>query len=253
CPTRLLYAARFLYARGRLRAAQGRLPEALDDLHECGARCQRLRLVLLSEAPWRAEAALAHLALGDADEARRLAAEHLELAREYGRPHALGMALRTSGLVAEPDSSLSVLREAVQTLERSESPLELARALADHGAALRRAGARVAARGQLERALDIAHHIGARRIGARARAELIAAGAKPRRDAITGRDALTASELRVARLAADGLTNREIAQSLFITTMTAKAHLNHVYRKLGISRRDQLPNALSGSVGEQTE
>ena len=89
----------------------------------------------------------------------------------------------------------------------------------------------------------------AHRIANQARTELIAAGAKPRRDAITGRDALTASELRVARLAADGLTNREIAQALFITTKTAKAHLSHIYRKLAISRRGQLPDALSGRLG----
>ena len=91
---------------------------------------------------------------------------------------------------------------------------------------------------------------GARRIANQARAELIAAGAKPRRDAITGRDALTAGELRVARLAAEGLTNREIAQALFITTKTAKAHLRSVYRKLEITRRGQLANALSGLLGD---
>ena len=113
-------------------------------------------------------------------------------------------------------------------LERSQSPLELSRALSDYGAALRRAGRRVQAREELKRALDLAHHLGAERIVAGARAELIAAGAKPRRDAITGRDALTDGELRVARLAAEGLTNREIAQALFITTKTAKAHLGHV-------------------------
>ena len=73
-------------------------------------------------------------------------------------------------------------------------------------------------------------------------------GATPRRDAITGRDALTAAELRVARLAAKGLTNHEIAQALFITTNTTKAHLSRIYRKLGITRRDQLEVALAGAV-----
>jgi DNA-binding CsgD family transcriptional regulator len=91
-----------------------------------------------------------------------------------------------------------------------------------------------------------AHHCGARRIANQARAELITAGAKPRRDAITGRDALTAGELRVARLAVDGLSDQEIAQALFITIKTAKAHLNRVYRKLEITRRQQLVGALSG-------
>ena len=113
--------------------------------------------------------------------------------------------------------------------------------------------ARQPAVGELERALDLAHRLGARRIAARARAELIAAGAKPRRDAITGRDALTAAELRVARLAAEGLTNREIAQALFITTKTAKAHLGRVYRKLEISRRGQLAGALAGPLDDGRE
>jgi len=138
-------------------------------------------------------------------------------------------------------------------LERSRSPLELARALSDYGAALRRAGRRVQARTQLERALDLAYHCGGRRIANHARDELIAAGAKPRRDAITGRDSLTAGELRVARLAAEGLTNREIAQALFITTKTAKAHLSRVYRKLSITRRGQLAGALTGLVDESRE
>ena len=136
----------------------------------------------------------------------------------------------------------------MQILERARAPVELARALTDHGAALRRAGQRGQARTQLERGLDLAHHWGARRIASRARAELVAAGAKPRRDAMTGRDALTASELRVARLAAEGMTNREIAQALFITTKTASAHLSRGYRKLDITRRDQLAQALAGTA-----
>ena len=103
-------------------------------------------------------------------------------------------------------------------------------------------------RTQLARGLDLAHHWRARRIASQARAELVAAGAKPRRDAITGRDALTASELRVARLAAAGGTNREIAQSLFITTKTASAHLSRVYRKLDITRRNQLAEALAAAA-----
>ena len=236
---------RFLIARGRLRFAQGRLGEALDDFLECRQRCARLGRLKLSAVPWRVDAALVHAALGDSGEARRLAGEQLELARAFGCPRALGMSLRASGLIEGGETGLELLGEAVKTLERSQSPLELARALSDYGAALRRAGRRVQARAELERALDLAHRCGARRIANQARAELIAAGAKPRRDAITGRDALTAGELRVARLAAEGLTNREIAQALFITTKTAKGHLSHVYRKLEITRRGQLANALT--------
>jgi DNA-binding CsgD family transcriptional regulator len=244
-PSRSADTVWLLVARGRLRSAQGRLQEALDDFLESGERSGRLGMSMLSAVPWRAEAAVVCGALGDLEEARRLATEQLKLARAFGRPRTLGISLRACGLVEGGEPGLELLGEAVETLERSRSPLELARALTDCGAALRRAGRRVEARVELERALDLAHHCGARRIANQARAELIAAGAKPRRDAITGRDALTAGELRVARLAADGLTNREIAQALFITTKTAKGHLSRVYHKLGITRRGQLPDALT--------
>ena len=246
--SRSINVTTFLFARGRLRAAQGRTEEALGDFLECGRRSVLLGRVSVMYH-WRSEAALAHLSLGHAREARRLAREEVELAREFGRPGALGIALRNQGLVEGGERGLALLAEAVQVLGRAQAPVELARALTDHGAALRRAGRRAQARAQLERGLDLAHHWGARRIAGRARAELVAAGAKPRREALTGRDALTASELRVARLAAEGMTNRQIAQALFITTKTAAVHLTHVYRKLGISRRGQLPGALAGRIG----
>jgi DNA-binding CsgD family transcriptional regulator len=229
-------------------AVQGRLQEALDDFVESGQRSERLGLPTLSAVAWRGEAALVHLALGNRGEARRLAGEQLELASAFGRPRTLGISLRACGLVEGGEAGLELLGEAIKTLERSQSRLELARALSDYGAGLRRAGRRVQARTELERALDLAHRLGARRIATQARTELTAAGAKPRRDAITGRDALTAGELRVARLAARGLTNREIAQALLITTKTAKAHLNRVYRKLEITRRGQLTDALTGPL-----
>ena len=251
--SRSIRVVRFLMVRGRLRGAEGRLQEALGDFLECGQRCEPLGLSIASTFPWRAEAALVQALLGDTREARRLAGEQLELARAFGRPRTLGMSLRACGLVEGGAAGLELLGEAVKTLERSQSPLELARALSDYGAALRRAGGRVQARTELERALDLAHRHGARRIASRARAELIAAGAKPRRDAITGRDALTAGELRVARLAAQGLTNREIAQALFITTKTAKGHLSRIYRKLEITRRGQLATALSGLLDAHHE
>jgi DNA-binding CsgD family transcriptional regulator len=239
---------RVLFARGRLRVAQGRLEEGLRDLLDAGHRWQRAGFVVFNAQPWREEAAVTHAAMGNAAEARRLANEQVGLARAFGRPRTLGVSLRAAGLVQGGEAGLALLNEAVQTLTGAASPLELARARSDYGAALRRAGRRVQARAELERALDLAHRVGARRIANQARTELIAAGAKPRRDAITGRDALTASELRVARLAAEGLTNREIAQALFITTRTAKAHLNHVYRKLDITRRNQIAGALTSVV-----
>jgi DNA-binding CsgD family transcriptional regulator len=256
CPdpraTNAAEVVRFLIARGQLRRAEGRLQDALEDFLECGQRCARLGRLVLSAVPWRSEAALVHGALGNTGEARRLAREEVELTSAFGCPRALGISLRACGVVEGGEAGLELLGEAVKTLERSQSPLELSRALSDHGAALRRRGRRVQARAELQRGLDLAHHCGARRIANQARRELLAAGAKPRRDAITGRDALTAAELRVARLAAEGLTNRDIAQALFITTTTAKAHLSRVYRKLGITRRAQVASALAGELDDGT-
>lgn len=234
----------FQAARGRLRAAQGRIEEGLADLLACGQHAQRIG-VIGGDRNWRSHAALAHQALGNTEQARSLATEDVALAREFGRPRAIGIALHAHGMVSTGDRRLSSLSESVDVLQRCPARLELARAKADYGAALRRAGERIRARELLERALDLAHHCGARRTAAAARAELIMLGAKPRRDAFTGRDALTPSELRVARLAAQGLANSEIAQALFITRKTASVHLTRVYRKLGITHRRQLAHAIA--------
>jgi DNA-binding CsgD family transcriptional regulator len=237
----------YLMARGRLRAAQRRHREALEDFLAAGRRCELFGIVLAGH-DWRSQAAVMQAFLGQAEQARALARAEVAIARGPGLPRQLGVALRASGLVEGGAAGRNLLAEAVSVLETSAARVETARALADYGAALRRAGQRKQARVPLERALDLAHYCGARRIAARARAELVAAGAKPRREAITGRDALTAAELRVARLAAEGETNQRIAQSLFITTKTASAHLSRVYRKLGVTRRSQLAEALNSSI-----
>ena len=104
-------------------------------------------------------------------------------------------------------------------------------------------GNRRRARELLRESLDIAHHCGAIAVARRSRHELRVAGARPRRDALRGRDALTASELRVAQMAAERMTNRTIAQALFVTQRTVELHLTNVYTKLGVSRAD-LPAAL---------
>ena len=116
--------------------------------------------------------------------------------------------------------------------------------LAELGAALRRDGQRAAARDPLARALDLAARCSARPLAARAREELRAAGARPRRPWRTGVDALTPSELRVARLAAEGRSNREIAYELYVTLKAIEGHLARAYAKLGIEGRSQLARAL---------
>ncbi|HXZ71912.1 MAG TPA: helix-turn-helix transcriptional regulator, partial [Streptosporangiaceae bacterium] len=138
------------------------------------------------------------------------------------------------------------LAEAVSLLESTPARYELALALADLGAHLRRSGRRADARAPLRRALDLAQRTGAAPLAERAKRELLAAGARPRRTAITGPDALTSAERRVASLAADGLSNRQIAQHLFITQPTVETHLRHAFQKLGITSRADLPAQLAG-------
>jgi DNA-binding CsgD family transcriptional regulator len=197
----------------------------------------------------RSTAALVRSALNEPTEARALAAEDLEAARAFGAPRGLGIALRTMALV-EPGPGIPRLRESVAALERSEARLELARSLVELGAALRRAGARREAREPLRRGRELAHALGGALVAERARVELLATGARPRRPQLVGHEALTPSERRVAAMAKDGLANREIAQALFLSPKTVEMHLSHAYRKLGIGSRTQLGRALG--QGEST-
>jgi DNA-binding CsgD family transcriptional regulator len=194
---------------------------------------------------WRSSAALALLQLGEQDEARSLAREELELARIWGAPRALGAALRAAGLVEGGEHGLALLEEAVQVLSGSPAKLEHAKARTELGAALRRANRRAEAREHLRQAVELATICGAAPVAARAESELLATGARPRRIALSGVASLTPSERRVAQMAAEGPTNREIAQALFVTQRTVEVHLTSIYRKLRISSRSQLAAALT--------
>ncbi|MFB6518060.1 helix-turn-helix transcriptional regulator [Streptomyces sp. NPDC056401] len=193
---------------------------------------------------WRSESALCLKALGRHEEAAAYAADDLRLAEQWQAPRTLGRSLRINALLHGTGEGLDLLHRAVAVLEPSPARLEYAKALADLGAALRRAGRRVQARDPLRRALDLATTCGATPLADRAREELLAAGARPRRSTLTGPHSLTPSEQRVARLAATQATNREIAQALFITPKTVEVHLGRIYRKLGITTRTQLADAL---------
>jgi DNA-binding CsgD family transcriptional regulator len=241
-----------LAARGRLRLAGLRPAVALGDLLAAGDLFARLRSPSPTTAPWRSDAALAHLALGAPAEARALAAEEVTLARAYHGPRALGIALRAAGLAEGGSRGIELLRQAVRVLDGSSARLEHARAMTDLGAALRRAGHRAESREILRPALDLAHRCAALALTERARTELIAAGGRPRRLVLSGLDSLTPGERRVAQLAAAGLSNRDIAQHLFITARTVEGHLTHAYHKLAITTREQLPAALTPPGGNAT-
>ena len=234
----------FLESRARLRLLQGRTREGLADLRELGRSYESVDGRNPAIIAWRSHAALALRTVGDEETARRLAREEVELAREWSAPRALGQSLRVAGLVEGGAGGLEMLREAVHVLAESPALLERARALADLGAALRRAGSRAEARDVLRQALDLATQCGATALAERAHGDLVAAGARPRRIATTGVESLTASERRIAEMAASGMTNREIAQALFVTPKTVEMHLHHAFRKLGISSRALLSGAL---------
>jgi DNA-binding NarL/FixJ family response regulator len=235
-------------ARGRLRLAQGRPAEALADFEACARMFSpdvwgtEMRDVGYLHA--RSGAAQALLRLGERESAIRMARAELADVRVFGAPRALGIASRVAGLAEGGERGIELLRESVTTLRDSPALLELAHSLTELGAAMRRAGRRAAAGEPLAEALELAVRCGARRLAARAREELKATGARPRRAWRAGVEALTPSELRIVRLAADGRTNREIAHELYVTLKTIEGHLSRAYTKLGIKGRAELPGVL---------
>jgi DNA-binding CsgD family transcriptional regulator len=235
---------RYLQTRARLRAAMQESEDALEDLFACGRLEQEWAICTPAFGTWRADAVPLLASFGRRDEARALAREELDRCRAFGAPGPLGISLRTLGLVEPGDSGIELLEQAVAELQRSPRRLEHALALLELGAATRRAGRRADARKPLREALELARACGAETIAVRAQDELVTAGARPRRDLVESRSNLTASELRVARMAAEGLTNREVAQALFLTENTIETHLRSVFRKLEIRSRSQLARAL---------
>ena len=223
-------SAHVLLMRGRIALEQGRPAEAAAALRATG---EYPIVDSPSVLPWRSLLALA-LAGTDPAEARALADEELERARWFGQARGLGIALRIRGLLVGGEEGMALLTEAVGVLRSSPARLELARTLYDIGATSRRAGRRSAARDPLREALELARECGSVLLAERIEDELAATGLHLRRDYLSGPEALTPAERRVADLAARGLTNREIAQALFVTVKTVGTHLGHIYDKLDL-------------------
>jgi DNA-binding CsgD family transcriptional regulator len=227
-----------------LRIETGSPERGVEELLQVGETVRLVPFDNPSSVPWRRWAAEGLRLLDRNDEARSLADEELALARRWGDPYAIGASLRVLGLVEGGKAGIGLLREAVEVLAGSEARLEHARALVDLGAALRRVNQRTEARARLREGVDLARRVGAFGLADRANDEIAASGARPRKVLQTGLDALTASERRVAQLAADGMSNKDIAQTLFVTIKTVEVHLSHAYRKLEIGSRAQLHKAL---------
>ena len=230
-------------AKLRVLLAEGRAEEALALADLAG---DRFGAIVLNPAwlPWRSARAEALHRLDRADEAQAAAADELEAARAWGAPTTVGRSLRVLGAV-RGQAGLADLEEAVALLEGTPERLELAKALAAQGTAMRLARRPTDAREPLRRALELATVCGAEPLAEHARTELHAAGVRPRREALSGVESLTPSERRVADLAAAGRTNRDVAQELFVTPKTVEVHLSNAYRKLGIRSRRELAGALA--------
>ena len=227
-------------ARAELLLAEGNWSEAIEAADDMDVTWSTNPAV----NPWRGFKAQALDALGRTDEAIDLVREELEMARAWGAPGAVGRSLRVLGTLRR-DEGIDDLREAVAVLDRSTARLERAKALLALGSALRLARRPSDAREPLRRALELAEACAADALVERARTELAAAGARPRTTAMSGVASLTASERRVTALAAEGRTNRDIAQELYVTPKTVEVHLSNAYRKLGIRSRHELAGVLA--------
>jgi DNA-binding CsgD family transcriptional regulator len=235
-----------LHARGVVRRDTGDLVGARADFEALRERMARTGLGERMMPQWRVDLALTLAAQGEPKAGRAFAAEQLRLVQASWPTHsAQGIALCALGTLTPGAAGRKLLEQAIAELERSPRQLELARALVALGSSLRRSRRRAVAREPLTRGMEIANRCGAIPLAERARDELRATGARPRRLALSGVQSLTPSELRVARLAASGATNRDIAQELYVTLPTVETHLRHVFQKLDLTSRQQIADALA--------
>ena len=240
---RVVYLA-FVDARAKLHLVLGRLEQARADLEEVSAEIEGNFFRCPAAVACRPRLALTLSALGDTFRARRLAEEEVERARGFGAARGLGLALTAAGMIADGERAEEALREAVSVLAQSSARLEYAQALVSLGGLLRRERRRGDAVAVLRQALDASAACGADALAHAARAELGVVGARPRRERVRGPESLTAGEMRVASLAAEGVTNTEIARRLVVSLRTVETHLTSTYRKLDIKGRGELTDAL---------
>lgn len=229
----LLQHINVVYARGRLKLASCHAEGALEDLLEVGRRLASREMPNPALIPWRHHAVRAYLALGNRDDAARLAHEELDLAKRWGSARVIGTALMSVGISTD---DIDVLVEAEQVLASTPHRLLHAQSLYWLGHHLRRKGRADAAAPHLRRAFELARQLSAHPLAKLAGDEIRDEG-----DQVQG---LTKQENRVARMAAQGLTNRQIAETLHLTRRTVELHLSSAYRKLGITGRAELVAAL---------
>jgi DNA-binding CsgD family transcriptional regulator len=238
-------ARQLLEQRGRLLLLSEKVDDALCDFELAERWAEQDGVDNPGATSWRSGMAAGVVAQGRPEEGLRFANDNLELASAFGAPWLVGAALVEAAAASPAAARVAHLREAVGVLESAGAPLVLANALIELGSELRRDGTRgPEAIDALSRGADLAFRCGAAGLVGRAATALRAAGARPRRLALSGLESLTPAERRVAAMASAGNTNAEIAAKLFLAEKTVEGHLASVYRKLGVRSRRQLGGLL---------
>ena len=236
---------------GLVRATHGDHEQALADYAEAG-RLMGPRGDNASIVEWRELTAWSLMSLGREDEARATAEEAVHLARRWGAPRGLGFALRTLAQTTHGDEAVGHLREALALLESADLADYAARTAIDLGARL---ATEEASRDEgvslLEGAFRYARATDVPPLARRASGLLTRHGVPVPDSGGSPLASLTPGERRVVELAAAGYTNRQIAQSLFVTVKAVEWHLSNAYRKLEVTRA-QLPDLLAQSRGESS-
>jgi DNA-binding CsgD family transcriptional regulator len=241
-PPQAAFAAWVHESTARLAAARGDHQRALLAGLEWGRRADEALVKNPALFHWRTHTGLAALHAGDSDLATELIAEELRLAEAFGAPRAIAVARRAAAALTRGQDALDLLEDAVALCRDCGARVEEAQSLLELGGAVRREGRRSDARAILHDAIALAEQVDSARIAREARAELTLAGGRPPRSRQPTE--LTASERRIAELAASGLTNRQIASQLFVSVKNVEWHLANAYRRLGIARRGELGQAL---------
>jgi DNA-binding CsgD family transcriptional regulator len=232
----------------RVQLLEGDWAGALASFDRLSAVAASVSVQNPSFVPWRVGRCTALAELGRLDEGAALADENLRLARAFGCPMTVAEALACVARFADPATQIGLLEEAITML--SGTPAELLRCnlFIELGFARHHSGDAAEARTALREGADQATRLGASRLAGVAGRGLLACGARPRRLHTSGRESLTPAEIRVVRLAAMGQTNGAIAEALFINMKTVESHLTRAYRKLGITDRAELADALGSHM-----
>jgi DNA-binding CsgD family transcriptional regulator len=230
-----------LLVRAQAKYMLGDRDGALSSLLECGRGLAEAGIRSPMLVQWWLLAATILAEQGRHAQARPLVEEQVELLNRWGTPEAVGLGELATGVATD---EVDLMVAAVERLTDSPARLSQLRAEIQVGTALLRAGDDAGARKYLRRAVDLATLCGHRTLRAAATGLLTAAGGRMRRPDVGGPGPLTAAERRVAEHASAGATNREISQELFISVRTVETHLSKVYRKLGVSSREEITRAL---------